>query len=61
MSKIIYQDQYGTYTIDLGEEHPEHMSSVICRLIAPVMLAAGFTEKTVSEYLNHDACWEEQL
>ena len=46
-----YTDEFGTYTIK-STQNCDHISDVIDNLVRPLLRAAGFTEKTLSEYLG---------
>ena len=53
MSKISLTDKNGTYTIDLF--YPcENLSDVFDYLVVPVLLAAGFSRKSIDAYMDNE-------
>lgn len=49
MNYIEYQDEHGTYSIT-RESGGADLSHVIEDFIIPVLLAAGYNQKTIDEY-----------
>lgn len=51
MSKMIYTDDYGTYTVEKPDS-PVIIYDVITELVKPLLMAAGFSEDLVDEALG---------
>jgi hypothetical protein len=47
-SKITFENQYGTYSVETTQS-AESISEVRDYLLIPVLLAAGYVEKTIHE------------
>lgn len=60
MSKLTYETDDGTYTVEVSDNKSyidtETFSGVIDYLIVPVFLAAGYHADTIKEYIDTDAC-----
>lgn len=60
MSKLIYENQNGTYTVEVPDDlewiDVETFGGVVDSLIVPLMLAATFQPGTIKEYISTDAC-----
>jgi hypothetical protein len=50
MTSITLQNEYGTYQI-MVPKNLEHIGEYVDDLIVPVLLAAGFHQKLIDEYL----------
>ena len=51
--KIKLENENGTYTVKNAEDLP-HISEYFNQLIIPVLLAAGFSSKTIKDALEQD-------
>ena len=59
MRKITLEDEHGTYSIETVDE-PVTIDQIFETLIIPALLAAGFGEGTINDYLDVEtpAPWE---
>ena len=51
MRKITLEDEYGTYSVETTQD-PVTIDQIFEGLIIPVLLAAGFGEGTINDYLD---------
>ena len=53
MSKITLENQYGEYSVSTKKEDL-HIAEMFDDLVIPVLLAAGYHQGSIDEYLNPD-------
>jgi CRISPR/Cas system CMR subunit Cmr6 (Cas7 group RAMP superfamily) len=52
---ITLTNEYGAYTVE-SYQSCEHISEVIDNLVVPVLLAAGWGKKSITDYIQTDVC-----
>lgn len=52
MAKLIYESEFGTYTVEVNDGDVEVYNKFIDYLVRPISAAAGWAEKTITDRLG---------